>query len=156
MKFDFDYEKCSNVGLTVKYGRNHNVVFFYDEDEDAAGYSIELYRLGFEELRNGFLELGETEQKYYGEGLVKEDRKPYFKDKNLLATRGGIGVCRFPFEKIKPICTLSMDRHTFYASVDFLPVGQYICILKVEDRSGEIVKSSVPYYFTVSPPSYDR
>ena len=176
MKFDFDIKKCSDVGLIVKYGNSNNVVFFFDENEDAAVYSLELYRLNFDMGNNGFLrevcEIQKQEssyqkgygviEKYTDEALVSP-KQPYFDGKQLVSQREWEEptydryrptikrheIIKFSFDEIKPICSISIDRSTFYASVDFLPEGEYICILNIEDRNGEIIKRSVPYYFKV-------
>ena len=176
MKFDFDIKKCSDVGLIVKYGNSNNVVFFFDENEDAAVYSLELYRLDFDMGNNGFLrevcEIQKQEssyqkgygviEKYTDEALVSP-KQPYFDGKQLVSQREWEEptydryrptikrheIIKFSFDEIKPICSISIDRNTFYASVDFLPEGEYICIFNIEDRNGEIIKRSVPYYFKV-------
>ena len=176
MKFNFDIKKCSDVGLIVKYGNSNNVVFFFDENEDAAVYSLELYRLDFDMGNNGFLrevcEIQKQEssyqkgygviEKYTDEALVSP-KQPYFDGKQLVSQREWEEptydryrptikrheIIKFSFDEIKPICSISIDRSTFYASVDFLPEGEYICILNIEDRNGEIIKRSVPYYFKV-------
>ena len=176
MKFEFDIRKCSDVGLVVKYGNSNNVVFFFDENEDAASYSLELYRLDFDMGNNGFLrevcEIQKKEasyqkgydviEKYTDESLVSP-KQPYFDGKQLIAQREWNEstyeryrptitrheIIKYSFDEIKPICSISIDRRTFFASVDFLPEGEYICILNVEDRNGEIIKRSVPYYFKV-------
>lgn len=176
MKFDFDIKKCSDVGLVVKYGNSNNVVFFFDENEDAAVYSLELYRLNFDMGNNGFLknvcEIQKQElsykkgygvvEKYTDEALVSP-KQPYFDGKQLVSQREWDEptydryrptikrheIIKYSFDEIKPICSISIDRRTFFASVDFLPEGEYICILNVEDRNGEIIKRSVPYYFKI-------
>ena len=176
MKFEFDIRKCGDVGLVVKYGNSNNVVFFFDENEDAASYSLELYRLDFDMGNNGFLrevcEIQKQEssyqkgygviEKYTDEALVSP-KQPYFDGKQLVSQREWEEptydryrptikrheIIKFSFDEIKPICSISIDRSTFYASVDFLPEGEYICILNIEDRNGEIIKRSVPYYFKV-------
>jgi hypothetical protein len=176
MKFEFDIRKCSDVGLVVKYGNSNNVVFFFDENEDAASYSLELYRLDFDMGNNGFLrevcEIQKQElsyqkgygvvEKYTDEALVSP-KQPYFDGKQLVSQREWDErtydryrptikrheIIKCSFDEIKPICSISIDRRTFFASVDFLPEGEYICILNVEDRNGEIIKRSMPYYFKV-------
>jgi hypothetical protein len=179
MKFEFDIRKCSDVGLVVKDGNSNNVVFFFDENEDAASYSLELYRLDFDMGNNGFLrevceiltsKEGElykngNYEKYINESLSVPNQ-PYFQGDELISqhkwnemdtspySRRGSQIERcelikYPFDEVKPICSISIDRNTFFASVDFLPEGEYICILNVEDRNGEIIKRSVPYYFKI-------
>jgi hypothetical protein len=180
MKFEFDIRKCSDVGLVVKYGNSNNVVFFFDENEDAASYSLELYRLDFDMGNNGFLrevcEIQKKEgtfckngsyEKYINESLSVPNQ-PYFQGDELISqhkwneldtspyNRRGSQIERcelikYSFEKVKPITSISIDRGTFYTSIDFLPEGEYICVLNIEDRMGEIFKKSVPYYFKVMP-----
>ena len=173
MKFDFDIKKCSDVGLIVKYGNSNNVVFFFDENEDAASYSLELYRLDFDMGNNGFLRevceiqkmngvrrLFQGQEPYVNECLT-EPENPYYSNCQLISQYvweedeyprnrvKRVKILKYPFEKVKHICSISIDRRTFFASVDFLPEGEYICILNVEDRNGEIIKRSVPYYFKI-------
>ena len=161
MKFDFEFKKCSDVGLIVKHGNSNNVVFFFDENEDAANYSLELYRLESDVCYSGFLREVEEIQGQEGSRLVGCDCNKkqflYSREKiEFVTDRRGFPTqvkryetLSYPFEKVKPICSLSIDRNTYYASVYFLPLGQYICILNIENRTGEIVKSSVPYCFKV-------
>ena len=176
MKFDFDIKKCSDVGLIVKYGNSNSIVFFFDENEDAASYSLELYRLDFDMGNNGFLRevceiLTRNEGSFYkngnretyvNESLALPDQ-PYFQGDELISQhkwneldtsyRRKVERCeliKYSFEKVKPICSISIDRNTFFTSVDFILEGQYICVLKVEDRSGNTIAQSVPYYFIVS------
>ena len=176
MKFEFDIRKCSDVGLVVKYGNSNNVVFFFDENEDAASYSLELYRLDFDMGNNGFLRevceiLTSKEGTFYKNGNYEKyineslsvPNQPYFQGEELISQRkwnemdlrrgSRIERCeliKYPFDEVKPICSISIDRNTFFTSVDFIPEGQYICVLKVEDRSGDTIAQSVPYYFIVS------
>ena len=44
MKFEFIESNSSNVGRVMSKGVNGNIVFFWDENEDAAEYVLELYR----------------------------------------------------------------------------------------------------------------
>jgi len=44
MKFGFDKNKCSDIGLIVKHGNKDNVVLFFDEVENAATYKAVLFR----------------------------------------------------------------------------------------------------------------
>ena len=101
-------------------------------------------------------------EKYTDEALVSP-KQPYFDGKQLVSQREWDEptydryrptikrheVIKCSFDEIKPICSISIDRRTFFASVDFLPEGEYVCILNVEDRNGEIIKRSVPYYFKI-------
>ena len=132
MKFEFDIRKCSDVGLVVKYGNSNNVVFFFDENEDAASYSLELYRLDFDMGNNGFLrevcEIQKKEasyqkgydviEKYTDESLVSP-KQPYFDGKQLIAQREWNEstydcyrptltrheIIKYSFDEIKPICS---------------------------------------------------
>ena len=170
MKFEFDANKCRNVGLEVKYGNVGNVVFFYDQIEAAAGYKLELFRLDFDMKQNGFLQLADIKinkgikELYGGRRENFEDQYvvnlPAYRDNELIGVRewqesdyrkkiNRTELSRYPFSKVKPICTLDMERNVFYASVSFLPKGNYICMLKVEDRTGNEIAASMPYYFKV-------
>ena len=171
MKFEFDANKCRNVGLEVKYGNVGNVVFFYDQIEAAAGYKLELFRLDFDMKQNGFLQLADIQinkgvkELYGGRRENFEDQYvvnlPAYRDNELIGVRewqesdyrsrkiNRTELSRYPFSKVKPICTLDMERNVFYASVSFLPEGNYICILKAEDRMGNEIAASMPYYFKV-------
>ena len=175
MKFDFDYEKCSDVGLIVKYGNSNNVVFFYDQIEEAAGYRLELFRLEFDMKQNGFLQpadikLNKGTMGYYGGKPELYEYEyvtnlpaflPGYKENELIGMRewqesdyhsrriNRTEITRYPFSKVKPICTLEIERNVFYASVSFLSEGDYICILKAEDRAGNEIAASRPYYFKV-------
>lgn len=169
MKFEFDAKKCCDVGLEVKYGNVGNVVFFYDQIEAAAGYKLELFRLDFDMKQNGFLQFADIQinkgvKELYGDKRVFEDEfitdAPAYEGEQLVAMRewqeqdcrGKVKrteLQRYPFSKVKPICTLDMERNVFYASVSFLPEGNYICTLKAEDRTGNEIAASMPYYFKV-------
>lgn len=171
MKFEFDASKCKDVGLEVKYGNVGNVVFFYDQIEDAAGYKLELFRLDFDMKQNGFLQLADI-QVSKGEKILYGGRRenfedqyvvnlPAYRDNELIGVRewqesdyrnrkiNRIELNRYPFSDAKPVCTLEMERNVFYASVSFLPEGNYICILKAEDRTGNKIAASMPYHFKV-------
>ena len=172
MKFEFDANKCKDVGLEVKYGNVGNVVFFYDQIEAAAGYKLELFRLDFDMKQNGFLQLADIQinkgvmELYGGKREAFEDeyitlKGPAYEGNNFLVMLEREDHCRrkgkvrrtelsrYPFSKVKPICTVEMERNVFYASVSFLPEGNYICMLKVEDRTGNEIAASMPYYFKV-------
>ena len=171
MKFEFDAKKCCDVGLEVKYGNVGNVVFFYDQIEAAAGYKLELFRLDFDMKQNGFLQLVDIQinkgvkELYGGKREAFEDEYvailPAYMGDELIGMRewqesdyrnrkiNRTELSRYPFSKVKPICTLDMERNVFYASVSFLPEGNYICILKAEDRMGNEIAASMPYYFKV-------
>ena len=170
MNFEFDANKCRDVGLEVKYGNVGNVVFFYDQIEAAAGYKLELFRLDFDMKQNGFLQLADIQinkgvkELYGGKREAFEDEfitdAPAYEGEQLVAMREWqeqdyrrkvkrTELQCYPFSKVKPICTLEMERNMFYASVSFLPEGNYICILKAEDRTGNEIAASMPYYFKV-------
>ena len=157
MKFEFDAAKCVDMGLEVKYGNVGNVVFFYDQIEAAAGYKLELFRLNLDMKQNGFLQPADikTEKCRYGENRYVE--APSYMDNELVGIRewkegGGYGypgvtrkdIERCCFGEVKPICTVEMERNVFYASVSFLPEGNYICMLKAEDRTGNEIAASMP------------
>ena len=171
MKFEFDAKKCRDIGLEVKYGNVGNVVFFYDQIEAAAGYKLELFRLDFDMKQNGFLQLADI---HINEGSIigwetnisfKDEyitlKGPAYKGNDFLVMLEREDYCRrkgkvrrtelnrYPFSDVKPVCTLEMERNVFYASVSFLPEGNYICMLKVEDRTGNEIAASMPYYFKV-------
>jgi hypothetical protein len=171
MEFEFDAKKCRDIGLEVKYGNVGNIVFFYDQIEDAAGYKLELFRLDFDMKQNGFLRLADI---HINEGSIigwetnitfKDEyitlKGPAYEGNNFLVMLEREDHCRrkgkvrrtelsrYPFSKVKPICTLELERNVFYASVSFLPEGNYICILKAEDRTGNEITASMPYYFKV-------
>ena len=171
MKFEFDAVKCKDMGLEVKYGNVGNVVFFYDQIEEAAGYKLELFRLDFDMKQNGFLQLADIQinkgvktlygggsepfedeyvanlPAYMGDELIgmREWQESDYRNRKINRTE----LSRYPFSKVKPICKLDMERNVFYASVSFLPKGNYICILKAEDRMGNEIAASMPYYFKV-------
>ena len=171
MKFEFDAKKCCDVGLEVKYGNVGNIVFFYDQIEAAAGYKLELFRLDFDMKPNGFLQLADIQinkdvkELYGGRREYFEDQYvvnlPAYRDNELISVRewqesddrnrkiNRTELSRYPFSEVKPVCTLEMERNVFYASVSFLPEGNYICMLKVEDRTGNEIAASMPYYFKV-------
>ncbi len=172
MKFEFNARKCRDVGLEVKYGNVGNVVFFYDQIEEAAGYKLELFRLDLDMKQNGFLKPAEIRKKKGDkEEHLHRGKEPFadeyltvvapaYQRNELIAQREweerhGYNVIkrtaldRYPFSKVKPICTLEMERNVFYASVSFLPEGNYICLLKAEDRTGNEIAASKPYYFKV-------
>lgn len=119
MKFEYNKEKYADLGLIVKHGNSQNVVFFWDEVEDAASYVIEIYR-------------------YVGDRKFSEG----FMDDNAI-------YLTVNHREAKPVCAVSVERNKFYYSINDLPYGGYIVCLKVEDRSGEIFRESKPYYFHI-------
>ena len=46
MKFEFIESNASNVGLVMSKGVSGNIVFFWDENEDAAEYDKQAGRRG--------------------------------------------------------------------------------------------------------------
>ncbi len=119
MKFEYNKDKFAELGLIVKHGNCQNIVFFWDETEQAASYIVEIYRyVGDTQLSRGFM----------------NDSDVY------LTVKQG---------KAKPVCAITVERNKFYHSVNDLPCGDYIVCLKVEDRSGEICKEAKPYYFYI-------
>jgi len=63
MKFEFNVEKCSDIGLIVKHGNKDNVVLFFDEVENAATYKAVLFRTDVVYEREEFLSEGKITQK---------------------------------------------------------------------------------------------
>ena len=53
------------------------------------------------------------------------------------------------FSDVKFITTIESDRSNLYFNVNFLPCGQYLAILDIENRSGEVFETSIPYYFVI-------
>lgn len=187
MKFDFDLEKCSDVGLVVKHGNKDNVVLFFDEFEDASIYRATLFRteVAFAE---GFIQMANIISKKYEyrqpEGEYAEEKIvnspcPTFIEKKLVQQVNKRIICKYykpadfksysnscnfgkeeygfdtygviyeSFDKVKYITQIESQRNDLYINIDFLPCGHYFVVLHVENRNGEIIKTSVPYYFNV-------
>ena len=56
MKFSFNKSKCLDMGLVVKHGNKDNIVFFFDEFEDAAIYRAILFRMDTSYDNEGFIQ----------------------------------------------------------------------------------------------------
>ena len=174
MKFEFNINECKDLGLIVKRGNKDNIVVFFDAIEEASGYIIELYRADFMLPKEGFLQAANIIKKsekvrkqispneykeieitslnidgpaYIGNELVvtrRWDEKDY-RGRSIKLSQ----VEKYSFDRVKPICSIDIDRNQYYANIDFLPYGNYLLILKVENRSGEILATTIPYYFVV-------
>lgn len=164
MQLDIDLKKCSDVGLVVKHGNVNNIVFFWDENENAAIYSLEVYRIDWQYEKEGFFEeakLLQREVKVYNSGprieidkYLSTDMPALIKKQFVTArewndTAHRSKVLFYDFTAAKPVCVINVDRNKFYHSINDLPCGNYIAVLKIEDRQGEIATQSVPYYFHI-------
>ena len=185
MKFDFAKSKCSDLGLVVKHGNSDNVVFFFDENEDAACYKLRLFRTNLVANRESFIvedSIISDDIQYRNNidwidlnnnHIEKNPDKLCFQNKELFVQikrkirafevtingrRSKYGnnhdyeysdVSKENFSDVKYITTIESDRNNLYFNVNFLPCGQYLAILDIEDRSGEIFKTSIPYYFII-------
>jgi hypothetical protein len=69
-------------------------------------------------------------------------------DNNGYAKLGTID--KTSFENIKYITTLESSRNDLYINIDFLPCGNYVVVLYAEDRTGNIIRQAMPYYFKVA------
>lgn len=174
MKFEYNKEKFADLGLIVKRGNIGNMVFFWEEQNDAVIYNLEIYRVP-----------EDYETKLYVEGFIKEAKissltndlqevlgHPYAnRNSNCVTTKapgfvnGKIvfncfgdysnwrynhcNTMEFELAAIKPICAITVERNKFYHSINDLPCGDYIVCLKVENRNGEIFAESVPFYFHI-------
>lgn len=65
------------------------------------------------------------------------------------------GVNAVDFSEVKYITTLESERNSLYFFINFLPVGKYIAILQAEDRTGENIECSYPYYFGIEKQTND-
>ena len=172
MKFEFNINECKNLGLIVKRGNKDNIVVFFDGDEEAGGYIIELYRLEFTLPKEGFLQAASIKREKVRKQISPNEYKeieitsldidgPAYIGNELVVTRrwnerdyygcllSYSQVEKYSFDRVKPICSIDIDRNQYYANIDFLPYGNYLLILKVENRSGEILATTIPYYFVV-------
>lgn len=174
MKFDFNYEKCSDLGLIVNHGNKDNVVLFFDEVEEAACYRACLFRTNAN-YGEGFIEKADitrkqivitdqdnTQKRIVEERINNNAGRPLFIDKNLVidsvATYRNARIhvaVKYPFKEVKFITSLESSRNDLYINIDFLPCGSYFVILQVEDRNGNIIKEAKPYYFKVDRASND-
>lgn len=178
MKFVYNKEIYSDLGLIVKHGNIGNIVFFWDENNLAVNYILEIWRIPEgdkgEKIVEGFVQETEIcDSEAALEKVLGQEPYPYRRGENtcLGSLTPGIEwgkfamnkiwqrrnekafsrcqVIEFEFNSIKPICTISVDRNKFYHSINDLPHGDYIVCLKVEDRQGEIIEEAMPYYFHV-------
>ena len=169
MKFEFIESNSSNVGLVMSKGVSGNIVFFWDENEDAAEYDIEIYRCPLTFNREGFVKsstIVETEImiEIYGhreKGInFAVQNSPAIVDGKLAGNNEWQDgdfyhkvkrsqVVYKEFNEIKPICVEIIERNRFYKSFNDLAVGDYIAILKIMNRKGEEITRSYPYYFSI-------
>lgn len=172
MKFEFNINECKDLGLIVKRGNKDNIVVFFDAIEEASGYIIELYRADFMFPSEGFLQAANVKSEKVRQQISPNEYKeieitsldidgPAYIGNELVVTRrwnerdyyrcllSYSQVEKYSFDRVKPICSIDIDRNQYYANIDFLPYGNYLLILKVENRSGEILATTIPYYFAV-------
>ncbi len=185
MKFDFKKSKSSDLGLIVKHGNSDNVVFFFDEDENAACYKLRLFRTNLVANSESFIaeDLIISDDIQYRNGdnwvdlnnnhIEKNSNKLCFQNKELFVQikrkirtsnvkingqnnyYGGYrdyeysDVLKEKFSDVKFITTIESDRNNLYFNISFLPCGQYLAILDIENRNGEVFKTSIPYYFVI-------
>jgi hypothetical protein len=185
MKFDFVKSKCFDLGLVVKHGNSDNVVFFFDENEDAACYKLRLFRTNLVansesfivedsiisddiqyrnnndwfDLNSNHIEKNQDKLCFQKEDLFVQVKR-IIRAKNVKINGqanyyGGYfdyeysDVLKEKFSDVKFITTIESDRNNLYFNVNFLPCGQYLAILDIENRNGEIFKTSIPYYFVI-------
>ncbi len=170
MKFEYNKEKFAELGLIVKHGNCNNIVFFWNENDEAVSYNLEIYRIGWQYKNEGaFEEIGivNSEAEVYdmnGRRKVANQRLskqcPAIIENSYAVEREwkeGYGsrptlryeVLKYDFNFAFPVCTINIERNKFYHSINDLPCGDYIVCLKLENRSGEIFAESVPYYFHI-------
>ena len=178
MKFEFIESNSSNVGLVMSKGVSGNIVFFWDENEDAAEYVLELYRTPFSIKAATFIipskiyehELSisvysDEKRRFINTTEINSgaERQPSFIDGKLATTRAWEDqdqqnyrnkikrskVEYTDFSEIKPVCVESIDRNRFYKSYNDLAKGSYIVVLKIMSRKGEEITRSYPYYFNI-------
>lgn len=166
MKFEYNETMFANLGLTVRHGNVQNIVFFWDEQPEAACYNLEIYRIDWRYKQEGFFREAEVMERkvrvhYCGEPVTDKclsTDSPAIMAKQFAVTKwGDNNVCGdarsevlfYEFEKAKPVCTVTVERNKFYHSVNDLPCGGYIVRLKAENRSGEIFAEAPPYYFHI-------
>ena len=169
MKFEFIEGKSKEVGIVMSVGNAGNIVFFWDENESAAEYCIELYRSPLSFKREGFIKSSTTVEteiliETYGhreKGLNSAvQNAPAFVDGKLAGNNewqeGDFyhkvkrsTVVFKDFSEIKPVCVETIDRNRFYKSFNDLAKGAYIVLLKIINRKGEEIARSYPYYFNI-------
>ena len=178
MKFEFIESNSSNVGLVMSKGVSGNIVFFWDENEDAAEYILELYRCPFSIKAATFILPSKVYEHEISVSVYSDEkrrfinateinsraeRQPSFIDGKLATTREWeeqdqqnyrnkikrSKVEYTDFSEIKPVCVESIDRNRFYKSYNDLAKGSYIIVLKIMSRKGEEITRSYPYYFNI-------
>lgn len=178
MKFEFNEEKSTNVGLVMSNGTTGNIVFFWDENEDAAEYVLELYRTPFSIKAATFILPSKVYEHEISVSVYSDEkrrfinateinsraeRQPSFIEGKLATTRKWEDqdqqnyrnkikrskVEYTDFSEIKPVCVESIDRNRFYKSYNDLAKGSYIIVLKIMSRKGEEITRSYPYYFNI-------
>jgi hypothetical protein len=178
MKFEFNEEKSTNVGLVMSTGTIGNTVFFWDENEEAAEYVIELYRSPISKKYNGFIFPSEVQEREVSTSEYSDTRRRFVdvkvKNTSINRTIGIVGdkltttrtwedtnsgnyrgkvqrseVTYNEFSEVKPVCVEIIERNRFYKSFNDLAKGSYIAILKLMNRGGEEISRSYPYYFTI-------
>lgn len=170
MKFELNESNNYELGLVVRHYANI-IGVFWDENPVAASYIIELYRLNFQFPSEGFLskveitestwrstkpyernimitntEISVSSPAYIGKNFVKNDEK--LSDKK--SQRQQYSVILYPFTSVKPVYYLTIERNRYYTALNDLVAGDYIIVLKSEDKQGNIIEQSIPYYFCVS------
>ena len=178
MKFEFIESNSSNVGLVMSKGVSGNIVFFWDENEDAAEYVLELYRTPFSIKAATFIipskiyeheisisVYSDEKRRFINTTEINSgaERQPSFIEGKLATTRvwedqdqqnyrnkiKRSKVEYTDFSEIKPVCVESIDRNRFYKSYNDLAKGSYIIVLKIMSRKGEEITRSYPYYFNI-------
>ena len=178
MKFEFIESNSSNVGLVMSKGVSGNVVFFWDENDDAAEYILELFRSPFSIKAATFIlpskvyeheisipVYSDEKRRFINATEInsRAERQPSFIEGKLATTRyweeqdqqnyrnkiKRSKVEYTDFSEIKPVCVESIDRNTFYKSYNDLAQGSYILLLKIVNRKGEEITRSYPYYFNI-------
>ena len=178
MKFEFNEEKSTNVGLVMSNGTTGNIVFFWDENEDAAEYVIELYRSPISKKYSGFILFSEVQELEVSTSEYSDARRGFVdvkvKNTSINRTIGIVGdkltttrtwedtnprnyrekvkrseVVYKEFSEVKPVCVEIIERNRFYKSFNDLAKGSYIAVLKLMNRGGEEISRSYPYYFTI-------
>lgn len=178
MKFEFIESNSSNVGLVMSKGVSGNIVFFWDENEDAAEYILELYRCPFSIKAATFILSSKVYEHEISVSVYSDEkrrfintteinscaeRQPSFIEGKLATTRvweeqdqqnyrnkiKRSKVEYTDFCEIKPVCVECIDRNKFYKSYNDLAKGSYIIVLKIMGRRGEEITRSYPYYFNI-------
>lgn len=178
MKFEFIESNSSNLGLVMSRGVSGNRVFFWDENEDAAEYVLELYRTPLALKASTFIFPSKVYEQEISIPVYSDERMGFIKsteinsraEKQLSFIDGKLATTReweddnpqyyrekikrskmeyTDFSEIKPVCVDSIDRNKFYKSYDDLAKGSYILLLKIMNRQGKEIARSYPYYFNI-------